>query len=147
MKIIKVLLIIIVVLAIVSIGIYFFISRDNNTKEPEIQNKEDVAEDLEAPKITGVRDRIVLIGEEIDLTEGITAVDNIDGKVEINVEGEIDNSIVGSARIIVTAKDKSGNTASESFMIYVREPEESEKDMEARQYMESLNNSNSLESY
>ena len=80
-----------------------------------------VIEDKEPPTINGVADKEITVGDQINLQEGITATDNVDGEVEVKVEGEVDNNKVGEYKIKVTATDKSGNNAESSFKVTVKE--------------------------
>lgn len=57
-----------------------------NTKEFEI-----LVEDTKIPVISGVVDKEITIGDEINILEGISAQDDVDGKLEVTIEGSVDN--------------------------------------------------------
>ncbi len=78
-------------------------------------------EDKEKPVITGVADKEITVGDEINLSEGITATDNVDGEIEAKIEGTVDNNKAGEYIIKVTATDNSGNTEEASFKVTVKE--------------------------
>lgn len=87
-----------------------------NEKSTEI-----LIEDKEAPTINGVADKEITVGDQINLQDGITATDNVDGEVEVKVEGEVDNNKAGEYQIKVTATDNAGNNAEASFKVNVKE--------------------------
>lgn len=65
------------------------------------------------PKISGVKDVTIHIGEDIDLKKGITASDDIEGDVtsRIIIEGTVNNQIAGEYQIVYTVSDNAGNIA------------------------------------
>ncbi len=79
--------------------------------------------DTEKPIISGVQDKEIIVGNEINLLEGITATDNVDGVVEILTDGEVDITKAGEYPIKVIAKDSSGNQEEMTFIVFVKEPE------------------------
>ncbi len=78
-------------------------------------------EDKEKPVIAGVADKEITVGDEINLSEGITATDNVDGEIEAKIEGTVDNNKAGEYTIKVTATDNSGNAEEASFKVTVKE--------------------------
>lgn len=54
--------------------------------------------------------------------EGASAVDNIDGTVNVSVEGNVDSSTPGVYEIIYTAVDNAGNKAQVARIVRVRDP-------------------------
>lgn len=85
------------------------------------KTKEILIEDKEKPKIEGVSNREITVGEQINLQDGITATDNVDGNIEVKIEGSVDNNKAGEYTIKVSATDKSGNTEESSFKVTVKE--------------------------
>ena len=80
-----------------------------------------VIEDQEKPVIKGVTNKEITVGDKINLQDGITATDNVDEKVEIKIEGTVDNKKAGKYNIKVIASDKSGNTENATFTVTVKE--------------------------
>lgn len=60
------------------------------------------------------------VGEEYE-EPGATAEDNVDGDItdNIEVEGKVDTSTVGSYEVVYTVVDAAGNKATETRMVYV----------------------------
>lgn len=80
-------------------------------------------EDTAAPVIR-LREPNVTVykGEEFDPKDNIiSAEDPVDGAVEYSVSGSVNTSSVGQSTIEVTASDRKGNTARESFNVSVEE--------------------------
>ena len=94
-----------------------FVKKDiENEKTLEI-----IIEDKEKPIITGASDKEITVGDDINLQEGIKATDNIDGEVEVKIEGTVDNQKPGSYSVKVVASDKSGNIEEATFTVTVKE--------------------------
>ena len=77
--------------------------------------------DTKMPVIEGVSDKTITVGDTIDLKNGITAKDEVDGDLEIIIEGEVDNKKAGTYTIKVKATDKNGNEAEAEFKVTVKE--------------------------
>lgn len=77
--------------------------------------------DTEKPTISGVSNKEITIGDEINLLDGITAADNVDGDIQVSIEGSVDNTKAGEYNIKVIATDKSGNTQEATFVVTVKE--------------------------
>ncbi len=88
----------------------------NTEKNFEVEVK-----DVEKPIITGISNKEITVGDTINLSEGITATDNVDGNIEIIIEGTVDNTKAGDYSIKAKATDKSGNIAEETFTVTVKE--------------------------
>ncbi|NEG90063.1 Ig-like domain-containing protein [Bifidobacterium aerophilum] len=69
--------------------------------------------DAAAPVISGANNVYVVQNSTFDPLAGVTATDNVDGKVEVKVSGDVDTSAkVGTVfTLTYTATDKAGNTA------------------------------------
>ncbi len=77
--------------------------------------------DTEKPVISGISNKEITVGDTINLADGITATDNVDGNVEVTIEGNADTAKVGEYSIKAKATDKSGNVAEETFTVTVKE--------------------------
>lgn len=75
--------------------------------------------DTKKPIIEGVTDKEITEGDTIDLKQGITARDEIDGDLEIIIEGEVDTNKVGEYEITVKATDKNNNTTEVTYKVKV----------------------------
>lgn len=76
--------------------------------------------DVTAPVIEGVHDIHVEPGETVSYKEGVTATDDCDPNVELNVDAtQVDYSKEGSYEIIYTATDASGNQTVEKGRLIV----------------------------
>lgn len=80
-----------------------------------------VIEDKEKPIIKGVANKEINVGDNINLQDGITAIDNIDGEVEVKIDGTVDKEKPGDYNIKVIASDKSGNIEEATFIVTVKE--------------------------
>ena len=76
--------------------------------------------DTEKPVITGVANKEITEGDTINLADGITATDDVDGQLEVQIEGTVDNTKAGEYSIKVKATDKSGNTEEATFTVTVK---------------------------
>ena len=72
-----------------------------------------VNHDTQAPVISGVKDLRSVIGENITFLSGVSAYDNIDGSVAVNVDSSaVNRNAVGTYTIVYTAVDRAGNRQS-----------------------------------
>ncbi len=92
-----------------------------NKEEIITANKEVIinVEDNNKPTINGVSDKEITEGDNIDLKQGITARDEIDGDLEVIIEGEVDTNKVGEYEIKVKATDKNNNTTEVTYKVKV----------------------------
>lgn len=79
--------------------------------------------DTKKPIIEGVADKEITQGDSIDLKNGITAKDEVDGTLDVTIEGTVDTNTVGEYKITAKATDKNGNTESQEFKVTVKEKE------------------------
>ncbi len=89
-----------------------------------MKNKETpVAEkDTEAPKIEGAQDQTIYIGDAVAYKKYITVTDNMDKDVKLVVDSSaVDLKKAGSYKVIYTATDSSGNTATKTVIFKVVE--------------------------
>ena len=77
--------------------------------------------DTVKPKLEGIADKEITVGQEIDLKEGIVATDPIDGELEVETSGDFNKDASGEYTITVKAKDKNNNEASSNFKVTVKE--------------------------
>ena len=73
------------------------------------------------PVISGISNKEITLGDEINLLEGITAYDDVEGEIAVKVNNEVDLSTVGEHEVYVSATDKNGNETIESFKVTVKE--------------------------
>lgn len=78
-------------------------------------------EDTKLPVIKGVQDKTITVGDTIDLLEGLEASDEVDGKLEIKLEGTVDTNKAGTYEIKVSCYDMNGNTSEATFKVIVNE--------------------------
>ncbi len=76
--------------------------------------------DRQAPEILGVSDKILYLGHEIDLLEGISANDNIDPAPLLAIDdSQVDQTQAGTYTVIYTATDVCGNETVQSAALTV----------------------------
>ncbi len=92
-----------------------------NNGEKETKNVTWEVKDTKAPKISGVEDIEITLGEKLDYKENVKATDECDEDIELTFEGEVDEEKAGRYSVKVIATDKSGNVASEVFYITIKE--------------------------
>lgn len=127
-RIVIIVFIIVLLMIIASLCVWYFLFRDGGMETEQLVDNptDEVIEDTDAPVINGIQDREITVGDDIDIMEGIVAVDYIDGVVETTIEGEVDTKTAGEYTITVKATDNSGNTAEQSFKVTVKEKVEDE---------------------
>jgi len=77
--------------------------------------------DTKKPVLEGVSDKEITVGDTIDLKEGITAKDEVDGDLEVIIDGTVDTNTVGEYKVIAKAIDKNGNETTQEFTVKVNE--------------------------
>lgn len=92
--------------------------KENKTIE---NNKQYVLKvvDTTPPILNGLTDKTIIIGDYINIYEGLSAFDTVDGEVPITVEGSVNNKEIGNYKIIVSASDSSGNTKTGEYTVIV----------------------------
>lgn len=80
-----------------------------------------IVEDTKPPILSGIEDKTITIGDEVDPKSGITAHDEVDGALEVQIEGNIDNTKAGEYVIKVFATDKNENVAEQTYTVTVKE--------------------------
>lgn len=92
-------------------------------KTKVIENKKEIIitiKDTVAPVLDGVKNQTITVGDTIDLLKGITAKDDVDGDLEVKVEGEVDTKTAGTYKVKIYAEDKSGNRTEGEMTITVK---------------------------
>lgn len=77
--------------------------------------------DKEKPVITFNDNLTTTVGSEIDLLKNVTATDNSNEEIKVNVEGDYDFDKVGTYELYYVAKDSSDNETKEKFTLEVKE--------------------------
>lgn len=77
--------------------------------------------DSQAPVLSGSTTLETTVGTSLNVTDQISAEDAKDGKVDVSIIGDVDYNKVGTYTLTATAKDKSGNEASETVTVNVKE--------------------------
>lgn len=81
--------------------------------------------DTVKPEIKGAEKKIEMTaGDKVDLLDGVTAKDEIDGKLEVKVDGKYDVDKAGKYKLKYVAEDKSGNKVEKEFTLVVNKKEE-----------------------
>lgn len=77
------------------------------------EDNEDVPDkDTTPPVINGANNKVIYVGDIFDPTEGITALDNVDGDVDVKVvSNNVDTKSAGTYTVVYEATDKAGNSA------------------------------------
>lgn len=92
----------------------------NQPKKVEVKKVSTyTVEDTKKPIIEGVADKEITVGDNIDLKEGIIAKDEVDGEVDVIIEGNVDTNTSGEYPIKVIAKDNNENTTEETYIVKV----------------------------
>ena len=77
--------------------------------------------DTKNPVLSGVQDAEITEGDTFDVKQGITAKDEVDGDLEIIVEGEFDANKAGTYTLTAKAVDKNQNETTQEFTVTVKE--------------------------
>lgn len=98
------------------------ILEDSSGNKTELKASLTIKADTEAPKIIGADDQTIYIGEKISYKRDVTVTDNCDEKVELVVDSSAVNlKKAGSYKVIYSATDSSGNKATKTVIIKVKE--------------------------
>lgn len=97
--------------------------KDNHDKEEEYTIIINVV-DKEEPTITFKEELTTEEGTKIDLLNGVSATDNSQEDITVEVEGEYDFNKEGEYMLYYVAKDSSGNTKKEEFTLKVTKKKE-----------------------
>ncbi len=94
--------------------------RDYFNKEKDYSYKLNVY-DKESPTITFQKEHTTKYNTKIDLLKDVTATDNYNEEIKVNIEGEYDITKPGSYKLYYVAKDSTGNETKEEFTLTVKE--------------------------
>lgn len=87
--------------------------------------------DYEPPVLTGVVNRQFYVGEGISYLKGVTAIDAVDGEVEIIIDrSKVDPKTPGEYEVTYTARDKAGNETSMTAIITLSEVKVTEEQLD-----------------
>lgn len=77
--------------------------------------------DKQAPVISGAKDLDIYVGDTVSYRKGITVTDNVDASVALQIDNSnVDLSKPGVYRVIYSATDAAGNTATVTVRLTVR---------------------------
>ena len=80
--------------------------------------------DTTKPEIDGISEITTIVGEKIDLLEGVTVSDNSKEDIKVEIKGDYDFNKEGEYELEYYAKDSSGNEISQKFkLIVVSDPD------------------------
>jgi len=101
----------------------------------EISGTIDIVPDTEAPKIFGAGTRYVYLGEAVSYFSQVWATDNADDQEDITLA--VDNSAVdiykaGNYRVVFTATDRAGNSASRTIVLTFIRPGVSDEELDKK---------------
>ncbi len=77
-------------------------------------------EDTKMPILSGVQDKEIIEGENFDVKSGISARDEIDGELDVIVEGNFNSNKVGTYALTAKAIDKNKNETKQKFKVTVK---------------------------
>ncbi len=77
--------------------------------------------DTKKPVLSGVQNIEITQGETIDVKANITAKDEVDGDLEVTIEGDFDTNTPGTYTLTAKAVDKNNNETIEQFTVTVKE--------------------------
>lgn len=125
------------------------INTNNELLNIDISDEQEIiwkVEDTQKPILSGVKNRTIEEGEKIELKDGITAKDNVDGELEVTIEGEFNNKKAGKYTLKAKAIDRNNNEVEKTFTVTVEEKEEEPENEISTANNEKNNNSNNSNS-
>lgn len=109
--------------------------KDSFNMNRKITYKLEVA-DNSGPVIS-YKDLSTFVGKEIDLLEGVSAVDDSGENVSVTVEGKYDFNEAGNYQLYYVAKDSSGNVTKKEFNLTVKKQSNGQNVMPDRKFKTS----------
>lgn len=98
------------------------ILEDTSGNKSELKASLTVTQDTEVPEIIGAESQVVYIDEKVSYRKGVEAIDNRDGKIDLEVDSSnVNLKQAGKYDLIYTARDSSGNLALKAVTITVKE--------------------------
>lgn len=97
--------------------------RDLSGNECEMQTAVlTILVDTEPPVISGAKDQTITIGDTVSYKKGVTATDNCDGDVKVEVDSsKVNPKKAGTYEVVYTARDKAGNVATKKVKFKFKE--------------------------
>lgn len=78
--------------------------------------------DTEPPVISGAKNQTITIGDTVSYKKGVTATDNCDGEVKVEVDSsKVNPKKAGTYEVTYTARDKAGNVATKTVKFKFKE--------------------------
>mgnify|MGYP002617666319 FL=1 len=91
--------------------------------ETKKDSKKEDKRDLTAPVISGTADKTFTLGDKIAYLSGITATDDVDGEVDVEVDkSAVDTDTPGTYKVTYKAVDAAGNVATKTANITIEKP-------------------------
>lgn len=91
--------------------------------ETKKDSKKEDKRDLTAPVISGTADKTFTLGDKIAYLSGITATDDVDGEVDVEVDkSAVDTDTPGTYEVTYKAVDAAGNVATKTANITIEKP-------------------------
>lgn len=98
------------------------ILEDTSKNKTQLKALLNIKEDTEPPEIDGVQDQTVYIGETVSYRRDVTVLDNKDENIDLKIDSsDVNLKKAGSYKVIYSAADSAGNTATEIATIHVKE--------------------------
>lgn len=95
---------------------------DSSLNKTELKSTLIIMEDTTPPEIIGVESQVIYIDEKIAYRKDVEAIDDIDGKVDFEVDSsQVNLKKAGKYDVLYTATDKAGNVSKVSATITVKE--------------------------
>lgn len=95
---------------------------DSYGNSSEMTAKLSIIADTQAPRINGVTNKEVFIGDSISFRKGVTVTDNRDAEVTLTIESsKVNLKKEGTYELVYSAIDSSGNKAEKISLVTVKE--------------------------
>lgn len=104
-------------------------ARDAYGNEASATYQATFLEDLTPPRIYGAINRICYIDEPVAYFSEVFAEDDVDGRLEIAVESDVNIHTAGTYRVVYRTADQSGNTAEEECIFTLIERTVTEEEL------------------
>lgn len=108
--------------------------QEETTPAPETQPSEtaeptpvpEPEPDTTAPFFMNInRDAWVAVGNEFNINDFVSYIDNVDSEVELEINGYVDTSVIGTYHLDLTITDDEGNATSDTMNVTVYQPSDS----------------------
>ena len=105
------------------------LATDASGNTVQYETKLTLTADTEPPVLYGVTDRNAYVGEAIPYLFGVSATDDVDEEVRIDVDSQVDMRTPGSYDVVYTATDVCGNSTTKACVFTLIEPTVTEEDI------------------